>query len=242
MGVGVAGTFVEVFGIGHFDDFAEVHDGDAVADVFDYGEVVGDEEVAETHFLLEVEHEVEDLRLHGNIKGGYGLVADDELRLEGNGAGNADALALAAGELEGIFLGRGGGEADAFESLIHPFATFPSGADVVNDVGFLEDAADAVAGVEGFGGVLEDHLHFTAQGAEFGLAEVGDVAFSKEDAACGGLVEADDGFAEGGLATARFADKAKGFAGGDVERYTIDGAHPAALEFEQAAGDGEMDF
>ena len=42
--------------------------------------------------------QVEDLRLDGDVERGDRLVADDELRLEGERAGDADALALAAGE------------------------------------------------------------------------------------------------------------------------------------------------
>ena len=65
-------------------------------------EVVGDEEVGEAQLLLEVLEEVEDLGLDGDVEGRDGLVADDELRVEGEGAGDADALALAAGELVGV--------------------------------------------------------------------------------------------------------------------------------------------
>jgi len=54
VGVGVLGDAVEVGTGCDFDDSSEVHDGDAVADVADYGEVVGDEEVGEAEFGLEV--------------------------------------------------------------------------------------------------------------------------------------------------------------------------------------------
>lgn len=56
--VRVAGVFVELDAVGDFDDFAQVHNGDAVAEMFDDGEVMGDEEVGEFQFVLEVGQEV----------------------------------------------------------------------------------------------------------------------------------------------------------------------------------------
>ena len=43
-GVGVERCQVERIDIGQFDDAAQVHDGDSVADVFDHREVVGNED------------------------------------------------------------------------------------------------------------------------------------------------------------------------------------------------------
>jgi len=78
---------------------AEVHDGDAVGDVLHDGEVVGNEQVCRTKLLLKVGKEVQHLRLDGDVKGRDGLVADDQLRAKGEGARDAHALALTAGEL-----------------------------------------------------------------------------------------------------------------------------------------------
>ena len=94
---------------------AKIHDGDAVADVFYDGKVVRDEQVAEAEFLLEVEEEVDDLALDGDIKGGDRFVADDEFWLEGDGAGDADTLTLASGEFEREFVGGTGRETDFFQ-------------------------------------------------------------------------------------------------------------------------------
>ena len=81
------------------DDAAEIHDGDAVADVLDHGEIVRDEEVGEAEPRLEVDQQVEDLRLDRDVERRDRLVGDDQLRLERERARDADALALAAGEL-----------------------------------------------------------------------------------------------------------------------------------------------
>ena len=54
---------------------------------------------------LHVLEQVEDLRLHRHVEGGDRLVADDQLRVEHERAGDADALALAARELVGPAIG-----------------------------------------------------------------------------------------------------------------------------------------
>ena len=99
MGVGVHRVLVESSSVADLDDLAEVHDGDAVGDVPDDRQVVGDEDVGEAELVLQVLEQVDDLRLDRHVEGGDRLVADDELGLERERAGDADALALAAGEL-----------------------------------------------------------------------------------------------------------------------------------------------
>ena len=88
------GILIEAFGCGNFDDLTEVHYGNAVGDVFDDAEVVGDEQVGEVEGFLEVFEEVDDLSLYGYVEGGDGFVGNDEFGVECEGAGNADALAL----------------------------------------------------------------------------------------------------------------------------------------------------
>ena len=88
------GILVESLGCGDFNDLTEVHYCNAVGDVFDDAEVVGDEQVGEVEGFLEVFEEVDDLSLYGHVEGGDGFVCDDEFGVECEGAGNADALAL----------------------------------------------------------------------------------------------------------------------------------------------------
>src|SRR3546814_18938501 len=52
-----------------------------------------------SQLALQLVQQGDDLRLDGDVEGGHRLVADDELRVEDQRAGDADALALAAGEL-----------------------------------------------------------------------------------------------------------------------------------------------
>ena len=68
-------------------------------------EVVGDEEVGQAELLLQLLQQVDDLRLDRHVERRHRLVADDEVRLDRERAGDADALALAAGELVRVAVG-----------------------------------------------------------------------------------------------------------------------------------------
>ena len=97
LGIRMLGVKIERFGIGEFNDFADIHDGDAVGDVLNDAEVVRDEEISQFQLFLQVLQQVENLRLDRDIKGGDRLIGDDQARVRRQGAGNADALALTAG-------------------------------------------------------------------------------------------------------------------------------------------------
>ena len=82
-------------------------------------EVVGDEDVGQPEVALQVGQQVQDLRLHGDVERRDRLVADDQLRLEREGAGDPDALSLPARELVREAVVVLGVEADALEQLLH---------------------------------------------------------------------------------------------------------------------------
>ena len=111
------------------DDPAEVHHRDAIRDVADDGEIVGDEDVGEVELLLQVDEQVEHLRLDRDVERGDRLVRDDELRLQHERAGEPDALPLAAAELVRVPAGRLGRHADALHrSTSFATASVRSGA------------------------------------------------------------------------------------------------------------------
>ena len=81
------------------DDLAEIHDRDAVGDVANDREVVRDEDVRQPEVALQRLEQVDDLRADRDVERRDRLVENDQLRTERQRAGDADALALAAGEL-----------------------------------------------------------------------------------------------------------------------------------------------
>ena len=100
-------------------DLAEVHHGDAVGDVSDDREVVRDEEVREPELVLELDEQVDDLRLDRDVERGDRLVEDQHLRVQRERAGDADPLALAARELVRKAVRVLGAEPDRAQELLH---------------------------------------------------------------------------------------------------------------------------
>jgi hypothetical protein len=68
-------------------------------------------------FRLQVAQQIDDLRLHAHVERRGRLVQHDELRLQHHGAGDRDALALAAGEFMRIAPAGRRIEADFLERL-----------------------------------------------------------------------------------------------------------------------------
>ena len=114
LGVGMSGVGGDEFGGAFFDEFTVFENRDLIADVFNDGEVVGNKEVGEVKFFLEVHQKIDDLGLNRDIEGADGFVADDKLWFDGEGAGNTDALALASAKFVGEAAGVGRVEADKF--------------------------------------------------------------------------------------------------------------------------------
>ncbi len=109
---------VQRLGGRELDDLAEVHDRDPVRDLADDREVVGDEDVGQVEVVLEVLQQVEDLRLNRDVERRHRLVADDQLRLQRDRAGDADPLPLAARELVRVAVVVLRVEADAGEQIL----------------------------------------------------------------------------------------------------------------------------
>jgi hypothetical protein len=85
---------VDLLGRAELDDLPQVHDRDPVGDVTNDAEVVRDEDIREPELVLDVFEQVDDLCLDRDVEGRDRLVGDDQLRLQRQGAGNSDALAL----------------------------------------------------------------------------------------------------------------------------------------------------
>ena len=92
---------------------AGIHHRDAVGDLGDDAEIVGDEEHAHAALALELAQQVEDLRLDGDVERGRRLVGDEQRRVAGERHGDRGALAHAAGELVRILAGAASRVGDA---------------------------------------------------------------------------------------------------------------------------------
>ena len=165
LGIDFAGALADFLPGSGFYDAATLHDGDPVAEVTDERHGVGDEEIGEAVTGLEVAEEVDDLRADGDVEGANGFVENEELGAEREGAGDVDALALAAGELVWIAAEGGGVEADLAQELVEAGFDALGGTFVVDGEGLAEGLADSHAGVKGGVGVLKDDGETAAQAA-----------------------------------------------------------------------------
>ena len=66
--VGHARDGEELAAFRDLDVAAELHHADAVRHVADHGEVVADEEIGQAEAILQVTHQIEDLRLHQDVE------------------------------------------------------------------------------------------------------------------------------------------------------------------------------
>ena len=155
---------IEIFTGSQFNHFPQVHHGDTVRDVFHHAQVVGDEQVGQPEFPLQVFQDIENLRLDGHIQGRDRLIADDELGAQSQCTRDPDPLALPAGELVRVAAGVVIFESDFLEGLHHDLDPFPVGADAVDVQPFHHQFSDRHARVERSIRVLEDDLHVAPHG------------------------------------------------------------------------------
>lgn len=163
-----------------------------------------------------------------------GFVGDDERRVGDEGAGDGDALFLAAGELPGEVT-HPVAQADEFEggfNVLPAFATGQAGEeerefDVFeggqyrDEVESLEDETDVVV----------------APFRELGFGEVGDVDFVDVAVAAGGAVNAGNDMEERAFARAARAHEGDELTGGDVDRDVVEGGD---LDFAVAVELGQV--
>ena len=120
-GVGVLRMVQHGAGCALFDDDAVLHHHDAVGDLGDDAEIMGDEHDRGLAALLQVADQFQDLRLRGDVERGGRLVRDQQLWIERQRHRDHGALALAAREFMRVGLRRhlGIGNADVGEQGQH---------------------------------------------------------------------------------------------------------------------------
>ena len=113
LGAGGREQFVDGAGL---DDLSALHQGGRVADRLHDVHLVRDEQDGQAELPVEVAQQLEDRAGGLRVEGAGGLVGEQHLGVAGQGAGDADALLLAAGELGRVVLGLVG-EADEVEQF-----------------------------------------------------------------------------------------------------------------------------
>ena len=136
-------------------------------------QIVSDEQVAEAEPLLQVLQQVDHAGLDADVERRHRLVEHHELRVEGEGPGDADTLPLAARELVGEAPRMVGCEADEFEQFGDPCLVID--VDLLDAQWFSDRGTDRESRVERRLRILEHDLHLAAQGAHLLATERRDV-------------------------------------------------------------------
>ena len=212
----------------------------------DHRQVVADEEIGQTEFVLQVAHQVQDLRLHGDVERRRRLIANDELGIGRKRARDRDALALSAGKFVRIFAAVVGMQSDQSQEFSDPVPDLAlalykvEGADRLGD-----DVVNPKTRIETRIGVLKDHLDAAPQApAGLRLSRVGHRDTVDHDVAGGRRQQADHHARDRRLAGAGFADQRKRLALPNVEGHAVNGfevLEVAALDDAVQPGLGDVE-
>ena len=99
LGIGMQRVGVQRIAVGQLHDLSQVHHRHTIADMAHHAQVVGDEDISQAQFFLQVFQQVDHLGLNGDIQRGNRLITNDQIRVQGQRARQPDALPLPAGKL-----------------------------------------------------------------------------------------------------------------------------------------------
>ena len=220
------------------DDLTQVHHGHAVGGEPDRGDVVGDQEVGDLPFPLQLEQAVEDLGLDGDVERAGRFVQHDQPRVDDERPGQRETLASAAGELVRVLVEAIDRQPHGRQHLLHrlpdrrgghpgrerrPRVTGgPTIVEILRPDRFSDDLPYPKSRVEGADRVLENDLHVAAPRAQLLAPEMGDVLSLEQDRPLGRFVQPGDEPAERGLPGARLADETERLPLPDRDRDPVD--------------------
>ena len=116
--------------------------------------------------------EVQDLGPDGNVQGRHRLVQEDELRRRDEGAGDGDALPLAAAELVGIERGALAREPDHLQNVADASSRGGAAQAIFSGQRLGDDVFHAHSRIERAEGILEHRLDRAAVAHEIVAAEI----------------------------------------------------------------------
>src|SRR5664279_1298047 len=233
--VGVGRARVQLQDRRFLDEPARIHHRDLVGNVRNDSQVVGDQDEAHVALRLKIGEQLHDLRLHGDVQCGGGLVGDDDLGVQRQGDGDHDALPHPARELVGEVVDPvvSGRDVDPVHQLDGMLLGILPGRATVHPKHLTDLEPHTVDRVEGGQRILEDHRDLlTAVASSCLLREGQQICPPETDRPLGdvsgrGVENAHDGLRGDRLAGAGLAQYREGLAGMQVEADAVDGfGHP----------------
>src|SRR5438093_3320161 len=221
-------------------NLAEVHDGDPIAHLLDHRHVVGDEQVGEVEFVLEIFEQIQDLRLDRHVQGRDRLIGNDELRPKRQRPGNAETLPLAAAELMWKPAAVLAAQSDHLEQLADDSLPLVGRSDTVDEKTFPHDLPHRHAGIQRTVRILEDDLYLTPDLIELFLIRLEDAPPLEKCLTRRGRDQPQDGARHGGLSRAGLTDQTEGFALFDIKAHVVDRLDVRHGGLEQPSLDREV--
>ncbi len=148
--------------------------------------------------------------------------------------GDADPLALAAGELVRIAVGVAAVESHQLQELPHPLFSAAPGQ-LMDLQRFGQDLSRRHPGVQRGVRILKNHLHPAAHAPQGPAFEFGQLHAVQENPACSGTLQLQDGPPGAGLAATALSHQPQCLSFTNEERDAVDGAHRTHLAPEQDA-------
>ncbi len=224
-GVGVGGGVEQDLGRALLHHPALVEHQDLVADQVDHRQVVADEQVGHAQAVLQVLHQVEHLGLHRHVQRADRLVGHDQLGLGDQGAGDGDALALAARKLMRVLVHVAGAQAHRVQHGGGALRHVGGAAVALRGQRLGDDAAHGLARVQRAEGVLEHHLEAGAGPAQRRRGQGMQVLPGQAHRAGGGRFQRHHQPRQRALARAGFAHHAQAVAGAQLEADALQRPH-----------------
>ena len=152
-----------------------LHHHNLIGDLTHNRQIVGDEQVAQALFRLQVIEQSQHLILHQHVQSGYGLVADNHVRIESHGSCDGDALTLTTGKLVRVAETHGPRQFHHIEQLTHAGSTTLLVSNAVDTQWFFDGTVNGVHRVKRTIRILEHRLHVAAEVKQFLALEAGNV-------------------------------------------------------------------
>ena len=199
-----------------------------------------DEQVREAFAFLQILHQIDDLRLNGDIERGDRFIRHDEGRLDRDRPRDADALALPAGKLARLAVHVGGRQPNLPQKLRHFLPPLLAGAGQSEGVHRLcDDVGNGPARRQRAERILKDHLHPLAHPADLLGSHGVQILALEVDLAAVGLDEVQQQAAQRRFPAAGFPDHGQSLALHHLETDAVDGAHGGTLRTKAHAGIGK---
>ena len=201
-------------------------------------QIVRNEQIGEVQPLLQVNQQVQHLRLHGFVQRRDRLIQDQHPRIQRDPARDVDPLALPAGHFMRVPIGEHV-RLQPHQTQRRPglLARFVA-TDAVHAQAEGDFLGRGVARVQRRIAVLEHHLHGAPQFAQRQSAMADRVAIQHHVAGVG-IDQPHQQAGGGGLAATGLADDAQGFALSDVEADSVHGLD-MRVDVAQRAAQGEI--